>query len=183
MTSRKLGKDYFHRPKTTRDMPFYPFAIKDKKGFSTSWPHFDTLKPSWYWGQNPEGWIICHPPAISTVFSFHRILWSISMRSISNIKSPYFDKIYQNTLSETLMQSLWNWPLLLCFCLCANILINISSKLLSISINFRWLRVKHLKWIFVTFLNEKALSLILQYEVLRYWWQRFSFYIFIADKI
>ena len=61
------------------------------------------------------------PPAISTVFSFHRILGSISMRSISNFKSPYFDKINQNTLSETLMQSLWNWTLLLCCCLCANI--------------------------------------------------------------
>ena len=31
------------------------------------------------------------PPAISTAFSFHRIMWSISMRSISNIKSPYFN--------------------------------------------------------------------------------------------
>ena len=61
------------------------------------------------------------PPAISTVFSFPRILWSIRMRSISNIKCPYFDKIYHNTLSETLMQSLWNWPLLLCFCLCTKI--------------------------------------------------------------
>ena len=62
---------------------------------------------------------VCNPPAISTVFSFHRILWT-TIISISNIKSPFLAtsiKIH----SETLIQIFWNWPFLLCFCLYANI--------------------------------------------------------------
>ena len=48
---------------------------------------------------------VCHPLAISTVFSFHRILWSISMKSISNIKSPCFDT-YPHTKSYPTVTSM-----------------------------------------------------------------------------
>ena len=44
----------------------------------------------------------CHPPAISTVFPINRILHSISMRSILNIKTRHVDR-----------QSAQNFPFLL----------------------------------------------------------------------
>ena len=65
-----------------------------------------------------DGLIFMSPPChfyIIPVFPIYRILYSIGIGSILNIKKHYFDKIYQNTHSPIPSQSLWNGPFLLRF--------------------------------------------------------------------
>ena len=72
----------------------------------------------------------CNPLPFLQYSPLIEFCYQFSIGSISNIESPYFDKTYQNTHSQTLMQSLWNWLLLLCFCLCAML----NQKLIMLNI-------------------------------------------------